>query len=377
MPKSTEARKGEFGYRMVVAGGGTGGHLFPGIAIAQAFSRRHPDNQVLFVNAGRPLEKKVLSELGWRQQAISIEGIKGRGRWDQIQAAMKVPGAMWKAWRILRAFDADVVLSVGGYSAGPVAAVATLCGIPAVLHEQNRLPGVTNRILGRLVDRVYLTFEESVEHFDAGKVKVCGNPVRDEILSLAADPNAVGETGAFTILVVGGSQGARAINQAVVEALPDLAGLPDLKWIHQTGPEDEEQVRAAYSRSGSDATVQAFFSDMAEIYRQANMVICRAGATTVAELTIIGKAAVFVPFPFAADDHQTRNAQALVDAGAAEMIRQENLNGSLLAGVIRGYKENPVLLTEMAAKARALGRPKAAGDVVDDIFELLTSEGAG
>ncbi len=373
MPKSADSKDRDFGCRLVVAGGGTGGHLFPGIAIAQAFVSRHPENEVLFVNAGRPLEKKVLSDLGWQQRAISIEGIKGRGRWSQIQAALKVPGAMWKAWRILRAFQADVVLSVGGYSAGPVAAVATLCGIPAVLHEQNRLPGVTNRILGRLVDRVYLTFEESVEHFDPAKVKLCGNPVRDEILSLAAEPDASHGAGDFTVLVVGGSQGAQAINQAVVEALPDLSGLEGLRWIHQTGQDDEVEVQAAYAQLGIDATVQSFFSDMADIYRKADLMICRAGATTVAEITIIGKAAVFVPFPFAADDHQTRNAQALADAGAAEMIRQDKLSGAALASLIKGYKENPVLLTEMAAKARALGRPEAAQDVVDDIYDLLTN----
>ena len=373
MPKSADQKRSVFGCRLVVAGGGTGGHLFPGIAIAQAFINRHPQNQVLFVNAGRPLEKKVLSDLGWPQRAISIEGIKGRGRWSQIQAAMKVPGAMWKAWRILRAFKADVVLSVGGYSAGPVTAVATLCGIPAVLHEQNRLPGVTNRILGRLVDRVYLTFEESVEHFDPTKVKVCGNPVRDEILSLAAEQDDSKDDDAFTVLIVGGSQGAQAINKAVVEALPDLTGVEELRWVHQTGADDEEMVRTAYVQSGIDATVRSFFSDMAEIYRQADLIICRAGATTVAEITIIGKAAIFVPFPFAADDHQTRNAQALVDAGAAEMIGQEKLSGDRLARLIKGYKENPVLLTEMAAKACALGRPEAARDVVDDIFKLLAN----
>jgi UDP-N-acetylglucosamine--N-acetylmuramyl-(pentapeptide) pyrophosphoryl-undecaprenol N-acetylglucosamine transferase len=371
MPTSAVHKKGEFGCRMVVAGGGTGGHLFPGIAIAQAFKLRHPENEVLFVNAGRALERKVLSDLGWPQRAISIEGIKGRGRWSQIQAALKVPGAMWRAWRILKAFQADVVLSVGGYSAGPAAAIATLCGIPAALHEQNRLPGVTNRILGRLVDRIYLTFEESAEHFDAAKVKVCGNPVRDEILALATQPERPADAGGFTVLVVGGSQGAQAINRAVMDALPDLKGTEGLQWVHQTGSEDEETVRAAYARSDIDATVQPFFSDMADIYRRADIMICRAGATTVAEITIIGKAAIFVPFPFAADDHQTRNAQALVDAGAAEMIRQEKLSGGVLVKLIKGYRENPVLLREMAAKARALGRPEAARDVVDDIYDLL------
>ncbi|MGD9368917.1 MAG: undecaprenyldiphospho-muramoylpentapeptide beta-N-acetylglucosaminyltransferase [Desulfobacteraceae bacterium] len=372
MQKKVKASRSDDGYRMVVAGGGTGGHLFPGIAIAQAFKSRLEKNSVLFVNAGRPLERKVLSELGWDQKAISIEGIKGRGRWHQIRAAIMIPGAIWRAWRILKNFKADVVLSVGGYSAGPVAVAASLLGVTTVLHEQNRLPGVTNRILGRVVDRIYLSFEESREYFDPDKIKVTGNPVRDEILALATQCAEPANGDLFTVLVVGGSQGAHAINQAVVDALHELKDVDGLRFVHQTGPEDKAAIEAAYDQTGVPATVQPFFHDMARLYKAADMVICRAGATTVAEITVIGKAAVFVPFPFAADDHQTLNAQALSDAGAAEMIAQDDLSGSVLAKLIKGYRENRILLTEMGAKARALGRPGAASVIVDDIFELLT-----
>jgi UDP-N-acetylglucosamine--N-acetylmuramyl-(pentapeptide) pyrophosphoryl-undecaprenol N-acetylglucosamine transferase len=359
------------GYRLVVAGGGTGGHLFPGIAVAQAFRARHPRNQVLFINAGRPLEVEILSRLGWDQKSIAIAGIKGRGRWQQLGAACKVPGALWCAGRIIKRFKADLVLGVGGYSAGPVVAAAKIKGLPAVLHEQNRLPGVTNRILGRLVDRIYLTFEESREYFDSGKVKVSGNPVRNEILSLAAKPAAQRDDRTFTVLVVGGSQGAHAINQAVMEALPAFQGSQEIRFVHQTGAGDEASVRQAYRDLGVQALVQAFFDEMADHYARADMIICRAGATTVAEITVAGKAAIFVPFPFAADDHQTQNALALADIGAAEMIRQDELNGAQLAKLIRGYMENRILLTEMAAKARALGRPDAAKVIVDDIYRLL------
>jgi UDP-N-acetylglucosamine--N-acetylmuramyl-(pentapeptide) pyrophosphoryl-undecaprenol N-acetylglucosamine transferase len=372
MEKSAHNIGPQYGYRLVVGGGGTGGHLFPGIAIAQAFKSKHPENTVLFVNAGRPLEKRVLTDLGWPQSTISIEGIKGRGRWTQIKAVFKIPGALWRAYRILKRFRADVVLSVGGYSAGPVAAAATLCGIRTVLHEQNRLPGVTNRILGKMVNRIYLTFEESREFFDTVKVKVTGNPVRDEILSLKDQPVAANNIKTFTILVVGGSQGAHAINQAVVDALPAIKAADGVRFVHQTGPEDEVHIKEAYAQLGMDATVSAFFSDMAEQYRKADLIICRAGATTVAEITVVGKAAIFIPFPFAADDHQTQNAQALVDAGAAEMIRQEDLDGPAIAKLIQGYNENRVLLLDMAARARALGKPDAARVIVNDIFELLT-----
>lgn len=359
------------GYRLVVAGGGTGGHLFPGIAVAQAFRLRHPDNQVLFINAGRPLEVDILSRLGWQQQAIAIAGIKGRGWRQQITAACKIPGAVWSAWRILTRFRADLVLGVGGYSAGPVVAAASLWGIPSVLHEQNRLPGITNRILSRMVDRIYLTFDESREYFNSAKVKVSGNPVRNEILTLAARPAAGREGKIFTVLVVGGSQGAQAINQAVTEALSHFKNPRGIRFVHQTGEQDEAKVRQAYLQAGVEGKVQAFFDDMADRYEQADLMICRAGATTVAEITVTGKAAIFIPFPFAADDHQTQNALALADVGAAEMIRQEALNGPDLANMIQGYMENPVLLTEMAAKARALGHPDAARIMVDDMYELL------
>jgi UDP-N-acetylglucosamine--N-acetylmuramyl-(pentapeptide) pyrophosphoryl-undecaprenol N-acetylglucosamine transferase len=374
MQRKPEHSQGPEGYRLVVGGGGTGGHLFPGIAVAQAFRARGPGNQVLFVNAGRPLEVDVLSRLGWPQQSIAIEGIKGRGRWQQFKAACKIPGAVWRAGRILRRFRADLVLGVGGYSAGPVVTAAGLLGIPSVLHEQNRLPGLTNRILGRLVDRIYLTFDESRQYFNPDKIRVSGNPVRDEILALSSAPAARAERAEgrdFTVLVVGGSQGAQAINLAVADALPFLKDVPDARFVHQTGEQYVETMREAYRRAGIEARVEAFFDDMASLYAQADMIVCRAGATTVAEITVAGKAAVFIPFPFAADDHQTQNALALADIGAAEMIRQEELNGAGLAKMIRGYMENRVLLTEMAAKARALGRPDAARVIVDDLYLLL------
>jgi UDP-N-acetylglucosamine--N-acetylmuramyl-(pentapeptide) pyrophosphoryl-undecaprenol N-acetylglucosamine transferase len=359
------------GFRLVMAGGGTGGHLFPAIAIAQAFRLRHPGNRVLFVNAGRSLETRVLSELGWEQKAISIEGIKGRGLWRQFAAVSKVPWAIWQAGGILKAFRADLVFGVGGYSAGPVVAAAVMRGLPTALHEQNRVPGVTNRLLGRMVDQIYLTFEESRELFNPEKVTVSGNPVRDEIVALALEPVAANHGDAFTVLVVGGSQGAQAINTAVVEALPDLKAMRHLRFVHQTGIADEPAVRKAYEDNGIQAVAKSFFSDMATQYQAADMILCRAGATTVAEITAIGKAAIFVPFPFATDDHQTMNAQALVDFGAAEMIRQEELEGGALAALIKGYMENRILLRDMAAKAKVLGRPKAALTVVDGLYRML------
>ena len=361
------------GLRLAIAGGGTGGHLFPGIAVAQAFADRDERNRVLFINAGRSLEKRVLSDLGWPSQTIAIEGIKGRGRWRQLVAVSKIPKAIWQSVRMLKQFAADAVLGVGGYSAGPVVFAARRCGIATALHEQNQLPGVTNRILGRMVDRIYLSFAESKDYFVASAVKITGNPVRDDIIALAESGKSRGEEPDqyFNILVVGGSQGAHAINMAMIEALPLLSQGQNVRITHQTGDQDLDQVKQAYNRMQMPAVVQPFFTDMADLYRRADVIVCRAGATTVAEITVIGKAALFIPFPFAADDHQTRNAQALVDAGAAEMISQSELSGEALASVMNKLSKDRRQLAKMETNARALGRPHAAQEIVDDIYELI------
>jgi UDP-N-acetylglucosamine--N-acetylmuramyl-(pentapeptide) pyrophosphoryl-undecaprenol N-acetylglucosamine transferase len=359
------------GYRLIVAGGGTGGHLFPGIAVAQAFMARNPNNRVLFVNAGRPLEIDVLSRLGWAYQMISIEGIKGRGLFRQISAAFKIPGAVWQSARIIKDFQADAVLGVGGYSAGPVVVAAWLKGVRTALHEQNQLPGLTNRLVRRIVDQIYLSFADSAQRFDPQKARITGNPVRDEIVILGSQPALGTDENAFTVLIIGGSQGAHAINEAIVEALPQLKTIPGLRLLHQTGLPDESRVRRAYADSGIPSTAQAFFNNMAECYRQADLVVCRAGATTVAEITAVGKAAVFVPFPFAADDHQTHNARALVAAGAARMIPQKDLDGRVMADVIKELAGNRESLVDMAANARTLGRPEAALSIVSNLYWLI------
>lgn len=359
------------GRRMIVAGGGTGGHLFPGIAVAQAFLARHPRNRVLFINAGRPLEVDVLARLGWPRQTIPIEGIKGRGIWRQVRAVMKTPWAIRRSWTMIKAFEPDVVLGVGGYSAGPVVTAAWLSGVPTALHEQNQLPGLTNRLLRRIVHRIYLTFEDKARRFDIRKTIVTGNPVRDEILALGALPKPAADPGVFNVLILGGSQGARAINQAMVAALPLLKGCTGLKVVHQTGIDDEPWVAGAYAQAGMAAKVQSFFNDMAGEYQRADLIVCRAGATTVAEITTVGRAALFIPFPFAADDHQTVNARSLVDAGAAEMITQKDLNGEVLARKIGAFADDRSRLAAMAAMARSLGRPEAALTIVNDLYALM------
>jgi UDP-N-acetylglucosamine--N-acetylmuramyl-(pentapeptide) pyrophosphoryl-undecaprenol N-acetylglucosamine transferase len=375
MAKKRRRIDSDRGLRLVIAGGGTGGHLFPGIAVAQEFADRDELNRVLFVNAGRSLEKRVLSDLGWPSQAIAIEGIKGRGRWRQLVAASKIPGAIWHARRILKRFAADAVLGVGGYSAGPVVVAARCSGMVTALHEQNQLPGVTNRILGRMVDRVYLSFDQSKARFAGAAVHITGNPVRDDIIALTRRNKSRGNASetSFHILVIGGSQGAHAINMAMIEALPLLTQKQKVRITHQTGEQDLDVVKQAYDKMQADAVVQPFFTDMTDPYRRADLIVCRAGATTVAEITVIGKAALFIPFPYAADDHQTRNAQALVDAGAAEMIAQSELSGEVLACVVDKLAKDRQQLATMENNARALGRPDAAQDIVDDICKLIVT----
>jgi UDP-N-acetylglucosamine--N-acetylmuramyl-(pentapeptide) pyrophosphoryl-undecaprenol N-acetylglucosamine transferase len=371
MPDALESYEAQDGRRMIIAGGGTGGHLFPGIAVAQAFLAHNLDNQVLFVNAGRPLEVSVLNRLGWPFETIPIEGLKGRGIWNQLRAAVKIPWAVWRSIRIIQSFSPHMVIGVGGYSAGPVVLAAWIMRLPTALHEQNQLPGLTNRLLRRIVDRIYLTFDDPDRRFAAHKTLITGNPVRDEFIMLGGGAEAAKMADEFHLLILGGSQGAHAINQGMVDAAARLAELPGLHVVHQTGHEDETWVAEAYRMAGVPATVRPFFDDMAERYRQADLVVCRAGATTVAEITVLGRAAIFVPFPFAADDHQTRNAQALVDAGAAQMIRQAALTGGVLTDAIEACMRDRARLSAMAAKALSMGRPEAALNIVRDIYELL------
>jgi UDP-N-acetylglucosamine--N-acetylmuramyl-(pentapeptide) pyrophosphoryl-undecaprenol N-acetylglucosamine transferase len=367
--QGTESKTAWRPLSVVVAGGGTGGHLFPGIAVAGLFASRNPQSRILFVGAGRPLERDALARAGFPQRIIAIEGIKGRGRWARMRAILKIPGAVWHSAGILREVRADLVVGLGGYSAGPVALAAWLKGIPVVLCEQNSVPGITNRMLIPLARRIYVSFDDTRGTTGLSKKRFTGNPVRQQILDALDAPAR--EKDRFTVLVVGGSQGAHAINRAFMEALPHLQQRETLRIIHQTGEADQDQVAAAYRAAGIEAEVKAFFHDMATRYCAADLVVCRAGATTVAELTAMGKAALFVPFPFATDNHQELNARTLVDQGAAMMVLERDLSGPGLARQLDALAESPDLLADLAGRSRALGKPDAAQAIVDDCYQLL------
>jgi UDP-N-acetylglucosamine--N-acetylmuramyl-(pentapeptide) pyrophosphoryl-undecaprenol N-acetylglucosamine transferase len=366
-PQRAEGR----GPGMVIAGGGTGGHLFPGIAIAEEFLRRDPSNRILFIGTDRGVEKRILPQLGLSLRTLAVEGIKGRGVLRSMGALAKLPGSLAASWRILREFSPAVVVGVGGYASGPAVLAARLMGIPTAIAEQNAFPGLTNRILGRLADRIFVSFEGSERWFPAGKTQLTGNPIRTAFIAGGSQKTA--GDGPFTLLVFGGSQGAHAINRIVMEALDELAPLKQrLRFIHQAGERDCEALATVYRRGGFQAEVTPFIMDMAAAYRQADLLICRAGATSIAEITAGGKAAILIPFPFAVNDHQTLNAEVLARAGAAELIAEKGLTGRRLAGLIEKYARDSGAIRKMETAAAALGNRRAAEMIVNICLALVS-----
>lgn len=358
--------------RIAIAGGGTGGHLFPGIAIAEAFRDKNPQNRTLFVSTGNPFEKSVLSKTDFEYQWIPAEGIKGRSLIKQLSSISKIPGGILQSIRILKRFRPNLIVGVGSYSAGPVVMAAWILGIKIVLHEQNIMPGITNRVLAHFAERIYVSFSDSKAGLKAQNVYYTGNPVRKEILKI--DPKPVSNMQQpFTILIIGGSQGAHPINMAMIAAIENLKHKDSFFFIHQTGALDETRVRNAYQRHSIACRVQPFFNNMKKQYREADLIICRAGATTVAEVTAIGKTVIFIPYPFAADNHQVLNAQALAQAEAAEMVLQKDLNGKDFAKKIEHYAENPDILKATASKIKNFGRADAAEAIVDDCYQRVLS----
>ncbi|MDY6823690.1 MAG: undecaprenyldiphospho-muramoylpentapeptide beta-N-acetylglucosaminyltransferase [Thermodesulfobacteriota bacterium] len=370
---------GTTGPGVIVTGGGTGGHLFPGIAIAERLRERQPGMRVLFVSTGTPVEKRVLPRLGFDFERIPAEGLKGRRMTDRLRAIVKLTTGLGRAARILVQFKPALVVGMGGYSSAPVVLCAWLFGIRIVLHEQNALPGITNRLLCRFADCVFVTYEEARDRLKARNIIVSGNPLRREILNAlknvgTAVDDGITEAGdKFSLLVIGGSQGAHSLNQTMMDAMKKVTGRGIFSVVHQTGPVDEAMVRRAYEQAGIECTVKAFFDDMAGRYIEADLVVCRSGATTVAEIACVGKPAIFVPFPHAADNHQAYNAQALVAAGAAEMVAEADLSGDLMAGKIDYYVARRDVLARMAERAKQAGRPDAGNLIVDECLALMAS----
>jgi len=343
---------------MIIAGGGTGGHLFPGLAVAEMLTAQGGAN-VLFVGSAYGIEATVVPQTPYPFHALAIRGLRGRGLRGALGFVIQLPIALLRAWRIVAAFRPTLVLGLGGYSSVPVVLTAWVRRVPSVLLEQNAHPGWATRFLAPLARRVCTTFPESARFFTPGKALHTGNPVRQ--LGAAQQPSPQH----FTLFAFGGSQGAHTINRAVVDAARILtAQLPNVRVVHQTGAADAESVERAYAEMRVPAEVRAFVHDMGEAYGSADLVICRAGATTLAELATLGKPAILIPYPHAADDHQRANADVLVQHGAAERIDDADLSGETLAGRVLALWRDPARLQAMAAAARQLAVPDAAARVL-------------
>ncbi len=354
---------------VVIAGGGTGGHIYPGVAIAQEFRCRDADTQILFVGTSRGLETKIIPREGFNLELIEVAALKRVGLINRVKSLLLLPKSFLAARSLIRQFKPDVVIGVGGYASGPVVLTAALMGVPTLVAEQNALPGLTNRILARFVKAAAVSFEEAGKFFGE-KAEITGNPVRAEFFDVPVKhPGDV-----IHVLITGGSQGARAINEATIGALAWFEEEKDrLSFTHQTGENDFYRVRDAFEKSVLDAEVKPFIEKMVDEFNRADLVISRAGATTVAELSAAGKPAIMIPFPFAADDHQRKNAEAIERAGAGRMILQAELTPERLAKELLWLVRDPHQLGRMAEASKRRGHPGAAARVVDLAMRIMVS----
>jgi UDP-N-acetylglucosamine--N-acetylmuramyl-(pentapeptide) pyrophosphoryl-undecaprenol N-acetylglucosamine transferase len=350
--------------RVLIAGGGTGGHVIPALAIARELKARY-NAEVLFVGTARGMENRLVPQAGFGLMRVKVGALKNVSPVTRIRTMLGLPGAVVESRKIIKVFNPDVVVGVGGYASGPAMAAAILMHIPTLAFEPNYVPGFANKIVGHRVSAAAVHFEQTEKFFR--NAQVVGVPVRAEFFkAAAADSNHPP-----TLLIFGGSQGARAINQAMVAAAPQvLRQIPALRIIHQTGEREYNDVLAAYERAGVTAEVSAFIDDMPAAFARADLLLCRSGASTVAEATAAGKPAIFVPFPQAADDHQRRNAEAIVQGGAAVLVPQAELTPERLTQVVTELFANPKRLKEMAERARALSHDDAAGRVARMVAEL-------
>jgi len=358
------------GTRILMVAGGTGGHIFPALAVAEELRARgklvNPSYEIEFLGTHRPLEAKLIPAAGFRLRVVDAAGLKGIGGIQWLRNLLVLPRTAIEVARILREFQPQVVVGVGGYLAGPVMLEAALGDIPTILIEPNARPGFTNRLLAPMVRAAAVGFPETAQLYGE-KARVTGHPVRRAFFEIP--PHR--PTTPFTVLVVGGSQGSRAINHAVMECVPLLAREPGgIRFIHQTGEHDYNEVRKTYQEGSALAEVRAFIEDMAGVLAQADLAVSRAGATAVAELAAAGRVALLIPFPGATDQHQLENARAMEQAGAARVIVQSELTPERLAEEIRELMASPATLERMEASARRLARPDAAARIADLVENL-------
>ncbi len=347
------------GQRVMIMAGGTGGHVFPALAVAEWLREQGAD--LVWLGTRNSFESRVVPEQGIGMEWIDIKGVRGNGLLRQLVAPFQLLKALFQAMQVIRRVRPTVVLGMGGFVSGPGGLMAVLMGIPLVIQEQNRIPGLTNRLLSRIAHRVFEAFPGS---FESVKAETCGNPVRREIERIAAPQQRFeGRTAPLRLLIIGGSLGAQVLNETVPAALALLPASKRPVVRHQCGANHFEATEAAYREANVQAEIHPFEKDMAEVYSWADLVICRAGALTVSELAAAGLAAVMVPYPYAVDDHQTVNAHYLVDAGAACLMPQNEMNAQVLSERLKSLFEHPDQLREMSVIARTLARPAAAASV--------------
>lgn len=350
---------------MMIAGGGTGGHLFPGIAVAEAARRRDPATAIMFVGSARGIEARVVPGSGFELTLLPSAPLRGRGVAGKVGALGALGAGTMQARSLVGRFRPDVVVGLGGYASAPAVVAGRLAHVPIVLLEQNAKPGMTTRFLARLADRVCVSFPETAGGFAPGRAVITGNPVRTFPPRAAAEPRS-----GLTIAIVGGSAGAHRLNEAGPALRAALADVAGLRVIHQTGLAEEAAVRTAYA-GAANVDVRAFVTDMGEVYAAADLIVCRAGATTIAELAAQGLPAIFVPYPHAADDHQRANAEALVRGGAARVVLDHLATGARLAEEVRDLVTAPNALAEMRQRMRQFARPDAAERVLAVVDELV------
>lgn len=356
--------------RVLIAAGGTGGHIYPGIAVANEIKARNVENEVRFVGTAKGLESKIVPKSGYELSLIHSAALKNVGAIGKIKGVLLLPRSFMEARSVIKEFEPDVVVGAGGYVTGAVLLTASMMRIPTLAMDSNALPGFTNRQLARFVTKAALTFDEALPYF-RGKGVVTGNPVRKEFFDI--EPKQRGER--FELLLFGGSQGARGINFAMIDALDSLGDYKErLSITHQTGKYDFEKVSNAYIEKGwEDAVVTEYIDDMTARFSMADLIVSRAGATTCSELAAAGKAAIMIPLPTAADDHQRKNAESFETNGAARMILQKDLDGEKLAESIKGFIEEPEKITSMEKAAKNLAKRDAAVKTVD-LIEVLSAE---
>jgi UDP-N-acetylglucosamine--N-acetylmuramyl-(pentapeptide) pyrophosphoryl-undecaprenol N-acetylglucosamine transferase len=361
--------------KVIIAGGGTGGHLFPGLAVAEEFKSRDGRTEMIFVGTEYGIEARVIPREGYQIKFLRSRGVVGVSVIKKMKAIVEMFLSFVDSYRIINMVKPNIVIGVGGYASGAIVLTAYLLSIPTMILEQNSIPGLTNRILGRFVNAICITYQESISFLPKAKTFLTGNPVRINIFKGNRESGYrlfSLEKDVFTVFVFGGSLGARSINMAVVDALNYIPDLKDkIQFLHQTGASDYENMKEAYRRLGFKGTIAPFIYEMCEAYAVADIVISRAGATTLAELTALGKPALLIPYPYATRRHQELNARKLVEMRAARMMLDSDLNGQSLASHIRDLFMDEMLRKEIQKNSKALGRPDAGARVVDIAMSLL------